>query len=184
MRPFHGGPCGGIPRSDRYRSGAATEIVWALGAGDRSSTVDLSTPTCCGRRCGICRRSATCGNQPEGVLSMEPDLVVATGALGPPAAREMMERVRVPVVWLPDPVEVDDLRRSVRRVAEKLGRTEKAESLLDKVEARLNEVRDRAVRSFARSLRSSFSNRRAPLRRNGGGTEHPRRHAHPPRRRA
>lgn len=123
--------------------GAATEIVWALGAGDSVVAVDLSSTYPPEVRSlpqvGYVRQIS-----PEGVLSMEPDLVVATGALGPPAAREMMERVKVPVVWLPDPVEVDDLRRSVRRVAERLGRTGKAESLLEKVEDQLNEARHRA----------------------------------------
>lgn len=125
--------------------GAATEIVWALGAGDAVVAVDLSSTYPPEVRqlpqVGYVRSIS-----PEGVLSMEPGLVVATGALGPPAARRMMERLEVPTIWLPDPDEVEDFRRSVRAVADELGREEKAEALLEEVEARLAEAAQRASR--------------------------------------
>lgn len=122
--------------------GSATEIVWALGAGDSVVAVDLSSTYPPEVRnlpqVGYIRQIS-----PEGVLSMKPSLIIAEGALGPPAARDMLERVSVPVVWLPDPVEIDDLRRSVRLAAEKLKRPEKGEELIKEIESQLAEARRR-----------------------------------------
>ena len=63
--------------------GAATEIVFALGAGSSIVATDLSSIYPPQARelpmVGYVRNIS-----PEGVLSMEPDLVIATGALGPP----------------------------------------------------------------------------------------------------
>lgn len=127
--------------------GAATEIVYALGAGDSVVAVDLSSTHPPEVRdlpqVGYVRQIS-----PEGVLSMEPDWIISTGALGPPAAREMMEEVRVPVTWLPDLTEVEDLRQSVRKVAERLGESKKAEDLLKKIEGQLAEARRRAERKL------------------------------------
>jgi len=71
---------------------------------------------------------------------MRPDLIVATGALGPPAARKMMDRFSVETVWLPDPDSVEDLRVSIERVAEGLGRAEKGEALWASIEKKLQQV--------------------------------------------
>ena len=123
--------------------GAATEIVFALGAGESVAAVDASSTYPPAVRdlpqVGYVRNIS-----PEGVLSMEPELIVATGALGPPAARRMLERVEVPTLWLPDPDSVADLRRSVRTVATRLGVKEKGRRLLAGVDERLEAAEERA----------------------------------------
>ncbi len=127
--------------------GSATEIVWALGAGKSVVAVDLSSTYPPQVRnlpqVGYIRQIS-----PEGVLAMNPSLIVASGALGPPPARQMLERVKVPVVWLPDPVKVDDLRESVRLVAEKLNRPQEGEKLLQKIDGQLNEAQKRAEKQL------------------------------------
>ncbi len=119
--------------------GAATEIVWALGEGDRVVAVDQSSTWPPEVRMlpqvGYVRSIS-----PEGVLSMEPDLVVATGALGPPPARKMMDRLSVPVVWLPDPDSPEDLRISIDRVAAALGQEERGRQLWSRVKRQLRAV--------------------------------------------
>ena len=124
--------------------GAATEIVYALGAGEDVVAVDLSSTYPPEVRqlpqVGYVRSIS-----PEGVLSMDPGLIVATGALGPPAARDMMERLDVRTIWLPDPTEPDDLRESVRRVAEALSRQEAGEALIAEIDAELTTAEERSA---------------------------------------
>ncbi len=119
--------------------GAATEIVWALGAGDRVVAVDLSS-TWPEEVRNLPQVGYVRSVSPEGVLSMRPDLIVATGALGPPAARKMMERFAVETVWLPDPDSVEDLRLSIEKVAAGLDRAGKGEALWASIENQLQQV--------------------------------------------
>jgi iron complex transport system substrate-binding protein len=123
--------------------GAATEIVFALGAGHQVVAVDTSSTFP-----GAVRQLPQVGYvrnlSPEGVLSMEPDLVIATGAVGPPAARKLLERVDVPVLWLPDPLQFADLRQSVRMVASRLDREPAGNDLLETIESQLATARERA----------------------------------------
>lgn len=123
--------------------GAATEIVFALGAGDWVVAVDTSSsyPEAARQlpQVGYVRNLS-----PEGVLSREPDLVIATGAVGPPQARQLLERVDVPMLWLPDPVGVADFRESVRMVASRLKVESAGERLLEEVDAQLAEAAKRS----------------------------------------
>ncbi|NBB80730.1 MAG: ABC transporter substrate-binding protein [Verrucomicrobia bacterium] len=123
--------------------GAATEIVFALGAGDQVVAVDTSStyPESVRQlpQVGYVRNLS-----PEGVLSMAPDLVIATGAVGPPAARKLLERVDVPLLWLPDPVGFADLRQSIRMVAARLERESAGDELLKTIKAQLATARERA----------------------------------------
>jgi len=120
--------------------GAATEIVWALGAGEAVVAVDSSSTYPAEARerpkVGYVRNIS-----PEGVLSVEPDRIVATGALGPPNARRALERVGVETVWLPDPKSVEDLRESVRAVGRALNREAEAGDLLAAIDEDIANVR-------------------------------------------
>ena len=73
---------------------------------------------------------------------MRPDLIVATGALGPPAARRMMERFSVETIWLPDPDSVRDLRQSIEKVAAGLGRMERGEELWASIREKLDKAEE------------------------------------------
>ncbi|MFP4351419.1 MAG: hemin ABC transporter substrate-binding protein [Puniceicoccaceae bacterium] len=140
-------PAGAAEPPERIVSigGAATEIVHALGMGGDVVAVDLSSTYPPEVRqlpqVGYVRSIS-----PEGVLSMEPDLIVATGALGPPAARSMMERLDVRTIWLPDPASYEDLAVSVRRVGAALGREKEAGEILESVEEDLAAAREKASR--------------------------------------
>ena len=112
--------------------GAATGIVFALGAGSSIVATDLSSIYPPQARelpmVGYVRNIS-----PEGVLSMEPDLVIATGALGPPNAREMLERLDIDIMWLPNLNAPEELLSSIKMVSERIARTEVAKTLIEDV---------------------------------------------------
>lgn len=123
--------------------GAATEIVFALGAGDWVVAVDTSS-TYPDRARQLPQVGYVRNLSPEGVLSREPDLVIATGAVGPPQARKLLERVGVPMLWLPDLMGVEDLRMSVRMVAQQLELEAAGERLIERIESQLSLAGERA----------------------------------------
>ncbi len=80
--------------------GSVTEIVVALGAGDRLVARDttsnhpesvLSLPDV-----GYIRALS-----PEGVLALDPDLILAEGDAGPPEAVEVLAAAGIPLVRMP-----------------------------------------------------------------------------------
>ena len=119
--------------------GAATEIVFALGAGSSVVATDLSSIYPPQARelpmVGYVRNIS-----PEGVLSMEPDLVIATGALGPPNARQMLERLDIDIIWLPNLTKPEELLSSIEMVSERLARDEVAKSLIEDVNRDLTQA--------------------------------------------
>ena len=112
--------------------GAATEIVFALGAGSSVVAADLSSIYPPQARelpmVGYVRNIS-----PEGVLSMSPDLVIATGALGPPTARKMLERLDIDIIWLPNLSTPEELLSSIKTVSERLALTDAAKVLIEEV---------------------------------------------------
>ena len=119
--------------------GAATEIVFALGAGSSVVATDLSSIYPPQARelpmVGYVRNIS-----PEGVLSMKPDLVIATGALGPPNARQMLERLDIDIIWLPNLTKPEELLSSIEMVSERLARAEVAEALIEDVNRGLTQA--------------------------------------------
>ena len=119
--------------------GAATEIVFALGAGSSIVAADLSSIYPPQARelpmVGYVRNIS-----PEGVLSMEPDLVIATGALGPPNARQMLERLDIDIIWLPKLSTPEELLSSIKIVSERLSRIEAAKTLIEDVNRGLTQA--------------------------------------------
>ncbi|MEM9227347.1 MAG: ABC transporter substrate-binding protein [Verrucomicrobiota bacterium] len=124
--------------------GASTEIVFALGSGDQVIAVDLSSTYPAQVRqlpqVGYIRSVS-----PEGILSMGPDLIITTETLGPPAAKEMMKQIELPVVWLPEPSSYQTLETSVNSVAEKLNKTDEAKSILTKVSKQIDDAKTNAA---------------------------------------
>lgn len=100
--------------------GAVTEIVFALGAGDRVVGVDDSSiyPAAAHRlpKVGYYR-----GFSIEGVASLNPDVVLASDQAGPPEALEQLRRLGKTVVMLPSAPTVDALAARIDGVATALG---------------------------------------------------------------
>lgn len=122
--------------------GVVTEIVFALGAGDRVVGVDDSSiyPAAAHTlpKVGYYR-----GFSIEGVASLNPDVVLASDQSGPPEALEQLRRLGKTVVMLPSAPTVDALAARIDGVASALG--EKAAG--DQLVARIREQVAAATRS-------------------------------------
>lgn len=105
-----------VPRRVVALGGVVTEIVHALGADDRLVGVDQSSlyPPAARElpQVGYFRGFAV-----EGVLSLRPDLVLASDQSGPPEALAQLRAVGVPVVSVPSAPNVKALEEGIDAVA-------------------------------------------------------------------
>jgi iron complex transport system substrate-binding protein len=112
--------------------GSVTEIVYGLGQGDRLVGDDLSSlyPEAATRlpRVGYYRAVPV-----EGVLSLKPDLVLASEQAGPPDALKRLAGVGVRVVTVSDAPSVDSLKARIRGVADALGVAPAGERMVDEI---------------------------------------------------
>ncbi len=112
--------------------GSVTEIVYALGQGDRLVGDDLSSlyPEAATRlpRIGYYRAVPV-----EGVLALKPDLVLASEQAGPPDALKRLGDVGLRVVTLPDAPSVDSLKARIRGVAHALDVQPEGEKMVERV---------------------------------------------------
>ncbi|MDX1947055.1 MAG: ABC transporter substrate-binding protein [Pirellulaceae bacterium] len=114
--------------------GDVTEIVYGLGEGDAVVAVDLTStyPEAAAKlpRVGYVRRLSA-----EGILALEPKLVIATADAGPPEVLDQLESAGVKVVRLPEPEGLASIREKIRLVADALGEQEKGAELIAKFDA-------------------------------------------------
>jgi len=108
--------------------GAVTEIVFALGAGDRVVGTDSSSvhPDAARElpKIGYFRNLAA-----EGILSLGPTLVLATGKAGPKPALAQVRSAGVRVVLVPDEPTEAALADKIRTVGAAIGREREAATL-------------------------------------------------------
>jgi iron complex transport system substrate-binding protein len=115
-------------------AGSLTEIMYALGAEDRLVGVDTTSlyPS-------SARALSQVGYQrnlsAEGILSLAPDLVLASEAAGPPAVLDQVRSAGVPVRIVTHDLSPDGLDRKVREIAEILGREAEGERLIGQIRA-------------------------------------------------
>ena len=131
-------PAYGLAQGDRVVSlgGSVTEIIFALGEGDRLIARDTTSsyPAQAEELTDVGYLRAL---SPEGVLSVEPDLVIAEEGSGPPEAIAVLEAARIPFVTVPDGYDPEAIRRKIETVADALEVPEKGEALAAQVEAAL-----------------------------------------------
>ncbi len=108
--------------------GAVTEIVYALGFGDKVIAVDITStyPADIKKLPSIGYMRALA---PEGVLSLGPTLVLAIEGSGPADAVEVLSRAAVPFVLIPEGTDEAAVLKKIRAVAQALGVPEKGEQL-------------------------------------------------------
>ena len=139
--------------------GPVTEIVYALGAGSHVVGVDSSStyPEAATQlpQVGYQRRLSA-----EGVLSLQPDLVLATSDAGPPVALEHVKAV-VELVEIPAVYSVAGAEAKIRMIAQTLGREDRGEQVVEALrrdliaaQAALDQVRSqpRVLFLYARGL--------------------------------
>lgn len=116
--------------------GSLTEIVYALGEQDRLIARDSTSsfPSAAGELpdVGYIRQLS-----PEGVLSVNPDMIVALEGFGPPEAASVIQQAGIPVVVIPDGSDSNSIIRKIRATASALGREEAGEALAAKTQAEL-----------------------------------------------
>ncbi|MDE1569212.1 heme/hemin ABC transporter substrate-binding protein [Aquabacter sp. P-9] len=114
--------------------GAVTEILFALGLGDRVVGVDQTSTYPAEARSrpnvGYSRTLA-----PEGVLSADPSLILAIEGAGPPATLDVLKQASVPVVLVPDGHTPESVVRKIEIIADAMGVPEKGRALADAVRA-------------------------------------------------
>lgn len=129
--------------------GTVTEIVYALGQGGRLVGDDLSSlyPQAATQlpRIGYYRAVPV-----EGVLALEPDLVLASEQAGPPDAIERLKAVGVRVAVVSDQASVQSLHARIRAIAQALDAVPEGERLAAQLDAELARARRCRPRARAR----------------------------------
>ncbi|CAM3343586.1 hemin ABC transporter substrate-binding protein [Paracoccus nototheniae] len=105
--------------------GSVTEIVHALGQGDRLVGRD-STSTFPPQVTALPDVGYMRALSPEGVLSVAPDLILAEDGAGPPEAVAVLEQAGIPFHTMPEGHDAQALIAKIRAVAEALGTPEAA----------------------------------------------------------
>lgn len=112
--------------------GDVTEIIYALGAGERIVAVDSTSlypvEAKALEQIGYIRRLAA-----EGILSLQPDLIIAAYDAGPPSAVEQLKAAGVRVEIAPRGDSVEGVQDKVRFVGGVLGLAEEADALATRI---------------------------------------------------
>ncbi|MBT3070576.1 ABC transporter substrate-binding protein [Rhodomicrobium sp. Az07] len=120
--------------------GDVTEIVFALGEGERVVGRDTTStfPPEAGRvpDVGYMRQLGA-----EGVLSLRPDVVIASAGAGPAEVLKQIESAGVRVVRVPDPHSVDGLIQKVTAIADALDAKAAGAALTAKLQQDLTKAR-------------------------------------------
>ncbi len=113
--------------------GALTEIIYRLGQQDRVVAVDVTSvypPEAMATKPNVGYMRALSA---EGVLAVEPDLILAVEGSGPPEALEVLGKAAVPVVMIPDKHTPEGIADKIRKVAAVFGVDAEGEALATEV---------------------------------------------------
>ncbi len=129
----------GPPQASRVVAvgGSVTEVIFALGEQDRLIARDTTSifPEEANALPDVGYIRAL---SPEGVLSVDPDLVLMLEGSGPPEAVAVLKKSGVAVADVPETYTAEGIVAKVRKVGAVLGVPEKAEALAEKLEADLS----------------------------------------------
>jgi iron complex transport system substrate-binding protein len=121
--------------------GALTEIVYALGLEDRLVGIDTTSlyPSQALREkpnVGYMRQLSA-----EGVLGLNPELIIATEGSGPKETLAVLGEARVPIVTVPESYSEEGILERIRIVAHELGADERGACLSQAVRSDLAAMR-------------------------------------------
>lgn len=119
--------------------GSATEIAFAVGAGDLLIGRDSSS-TFPPEAQGLADVGYMRQLSPEGVLSAAPDLILAEEGAGPPQAVEVLKSAKVDYVELPEPRDAAGIVARIEAAGAALGREAEAEQVAAQTRADLDAV--------------------------------------------
>lgn len=110
-----------------------TEIVYALGAGDRVIAVDRGSKypeaTSTKHNVGYRRQLSA-----EGLVALAPDMIVAAEDIGPPETVEILKTLEIPVVFIPEDNSGEGIQRKIALIAKVLDRQEDGKALAQQVQ--------------------------------------------------
>jgi iron complex transport system substrate-binding protein len=144
--------------------GAITEILYALGLEDRLAGVDSTSlfPTAALRdkpNVGYMRQLSA-----EGVLGLNPSLVLAMQGSGPKETMDVLESAKVPLVLVPETFSEQGLVEKIKLVGHAMGADKRAECLTAAVTddlAQLRELRAKVTKPVRVMFVMSLLNGRA-----------------------
>ncbi|AKS46352.1 iron complex transport system substrate-binding protein [Octadecabacter temperatus] len=116
--------------------GSITEIVYALGEEDRLIARDTTSsfPAVVEELPDVGYMRAL---SPEGVLSVDPTLIIAEAGSGPLETIEVLEGANIPFITIPDGFDRPAVATKIQAVAQALGVPEKGEELAAEIDAQL-----------------------------------------------
>jgi iron complex transport system substrate-binding protein len=117
-----------------------SEVVYSLGLGDHVVGKDVSTTFDEAKRVPLVTRAHDVSA--EGVLSLEPTLVLADTETGPPEALEAIRAAGVPGIVFPRAYDVKDIGPGSERVARAVGMAAEGQRLVQRTQAQLAAARD------------------------------------------
>ncbi|PJX22417.1 hemin ABC transporter substrate-binding protein [Advenella sp. S44] len=135
--------CGGASAQQAQRivslGGTVTEIIYDLGMQDKLVADDQSSlyPEAATKlpRVGYYRAVPA-----EGVLSLKPDLVIASENAGPAASLEKVRSVGVEVITVSDKPTIESLYERIEQIAQALGVPEKGKLLATDIQAKVKQA--------------------------------------------
>lgn len=109
-----------------------TEIIFALGAGDKVVAVDRSSkyPAETSSKANVgYRRSLS----PEGILTLDTDLIIASEDIGPPETTDVLNQSALEILYVPVDNSREGLIKKIGLIAKRLNREHQGELLTRKV---------------------------------------------------
>ncbi|WP_345772715.1 heme/hemin ABC transporter substrate-binding protein [Brucella pituitosa] len=109
-----------------------TEIIFALGAGDKIVAVDRSSkyPAETASKANVgYRRSLS----PEGILTLDTDLIIASEDIGPPETTDVLNQSAVEILYVPVDNSRAGLIKKIGLIAKRLDLEKQGEALTQKV---------------------------------------------------
>jgi iron complex transport system substrate-binding protein len=133
--------------------GSITEIVYALGAGDRLVARD-TTSTYPAEATKLPDIGYMRQLSPESVLSVDPTAILAQEGSGPPEAMDVLKKAAVPLVLVPEKYSEDGILEKIRIIGAALGKAEAAEKLARAVREEIDAAEKRlaAIKTQKRVL--------------------------------
>ena len=130
--------------------GTITEIVFALGAGERVVGVDASSsfPEAANQlpKVAYHRRLSA-----EGVLSLRPTLIIATTEAGPPEAIQQLKGAGVTVLVLPDEPTIENAIAKIEHIAAALAVQAHGAALIQTLKKELSQVQSSIPQTAAQA---------------------------------
>jgi iron complex transport system substrate-binding protein len=128
-----------------------TEIVYALGAGDQVVARD-STSTYPPQAMDLPDVGYIRALSPEGVLSVDPSVILALEGSGPPETVSVLQTASLPFVEIAEEYSVEGVAAKIRNVGAVLGRSDEADALIADIERQMASLADQLPQSAPRVL--------------------------------